>query len=159
MSDQADEQNPETDVGSDDAAVEAAIAARVAPESLQVRFTPEALSQAERLANETPAYQGLPLRVYIEGKGCDGFYYGVAFDPATEADLCYRLGPLDVVVDPDSFRFIHGSLVTWVDDERGRGFLVENPHQRRYRGKFFKRKSWQERLTGTSANPDIETTL
>ena len=50
-----------------------------------ITLSPEALLAARALLAEHPEWQGLPLRVYIDGKGCDGFYYGVTFDAATEA--------------------------------------------------------------------------
>lgn len=119
---------------------------------MTVTFSPEALTEAERLAATEPAYQGLPVRVYIEGKGCDGFYYGVAFAPELPGDTRFAQGSLTVVVDKDSLQFLEDSVVTWVDDERGKGFLVENPNHKKFRGKFYKKKSWQDRLTATSSS-------
>ncbi len=110
-------------------------------------FTPEAAAEAERLARDEAAYRDKPLRVYIDGKGCDGFYYGVAFDERLPEDLAFPLGSLTVVVDTGSLPFLTGASVTWVNDERGRGFLVEHPDAKRFRGKFFKKKAWQEKLT------------
>jgi iron-sulfur cluster assembly accessory protein len=115
-----------------------------------VTLTPEALSEAERLATTEPLYHGRPLRIYLEGKGCDGFYYGVAFDELLPGDATFAQGALRLVIDADSLPFLEGSTVTWVDDERGRGFLVDNPQHRRFRGKFFKKKAWQARLTSSS---------
>lgn len=119
---------------------------------MTVTFSPEALKEAEHLAATEPAYKDLPLRVYIEGKGCDGFYYGVAFGAEEPDDTKITQGSLTIVVDKDSLQFLDESTVIWVDDERGRGFLVENPHQKKFRGKFFKKKVWQERLTPTSSS-------
>ena len=119
---------------------------------MAVTFSEEALKQAEHLARTEPAYQGLPVRVYIEGKGCDGFYYGVAFGSEQPGDTRFEQGSLVIVVDQDSLQFLDESVVTWVDDERGRGFLVENPNHKKFRGKFYKKKVWQERLTSTSSS-------
>ena len=118
----------------------------LAPSELEVRLSPEALAEALRLAEANPQYQGRALRVYIEGKGCDGFYYGVSFDAGAGDDVRFPHAGIDVVVDHQSLRFLFGATVAWVDDERGRGFLVENPNHRRYRGKFFKRQAWQTAL-------------
>lgn len=117
---------------------------------MSVTFSPEALREAEKLAQTEPAYAGLPVRVYIEGKGCDGFYYGVAFAAEQPGDARFEQGSLVIVVDQDSLQFLDDSVVTWIDDERGRGFLVENPNHKKFRGKFYKKKAWQERLTGAS---------
>lgn len=128
-------------------ALDELLASDALPRELEVRLNDEALTQALELARSEPAYHGLPLRVYLEGKGCDGFYYGVSFADRIDGDLTFAHQGLDVVVDRDSFRFLMGAVVTWIDDERGRGFLVVNPHHKRFRGKFFKRKAWQDALT------------
>ena len=115
-----------------------------------ISLTPEALQIAERMATEDPANSGLALRLYLEGKGCDGFYYGVTFSAPLAEDITFSQGTLTLVIDKAALEFMHGSIVSWVDDERGRGFLVENPQHKRFRGKFFKRKSWQDKLTSSS---------
>jgi iron-sulfur cluster insertion protein len=121
------------------------------PEELRIRLTPEALAAARALADAEPRYAGLALRVYLDGKGCDGFYYGVTFDPETADDVVFPHDGLRVVADKQTLRFVLGATVTWIDDERGRGFLVDNPGHKRYRGKFYKRKAWQEALTTKDA--------
>ena len=54
---------------------------------------------------------------------------------------------INIVVDPDTYTFCKGSVIEWVDDDRGQGFLVENPNHKKFRGKFYKRQSWQKALT------------
>lgn len=146
-----EDQTTSTPTGNDDVAVDLQdlnelLAAGPLPDELHPRLTPDALLQARRLGTETPEYQGLALRLYLEGKGCDGFYYGVSFDARSPDDVVFPQEGLELVVDRQSLRFLFGALITWIDDERGQGFLVENPGHRRYRGKFFKRKAWQAAL-------------
>ena len=89
------------------------------------------------------------LRIYLEGKGCDGFFYGVTFDHKAPEDIEFgklRESELALISDPATLEFIKGSIVDWVDDERGAGFLVENPKHSNYRGKFFKREIWKQKL-------------
>ena len=116
-----------------------------------IKLTERAIEKAHELRCNKAEWHGLSLRLYLDGKGCDGFFYGVTFDKPSDTDLHFRQiwnkQLLDVVVDPETLRFVQGSIVEWVDDERGAGFLVENPKHRQFRGKFFKRKIWQERLT------------
>ena len=116
-----------------------------------ITLTPEAQAAAREMRAGTPEWSALALRVYIDGKGCDGFYYGVSFDPPTAQDQTFACGDLTIVVDPDSYRFIAGSHVIWVDDERGKGFLVENPRHRQFRGKFYKRPAWQDEMARRQA--------
>lgn len=108
-------------------------------------LSPKALKEAERIQAES--YPGQSLRLYIDGKGCDGFFYGVTFDQSSENDLHFPQGSLDCIIDPEAYIFCKGSSIDWIDDERGRGFLVDNPNQRHFRGKFYKKAAWQKKLT------------
>ncbi len=114
-------------------------------------LSPEAHRKALELQNDFPRYRNLPLRLYVEGKGCDGFTYGVSFDDSAPDDLHFVQDGLSCIIDPQSLEFCKGSQIEWVDDERGTGFLVENPNQRKFRGKFYKRKAWLERFEGAKA--------
>ncbi len=115
-------------------------------EKPSIRLTEAAVKATHELVAEDPMRKEQSLRLYLEGKGCDGFYYGVSFDSASEEDLHFPHEGIDLVADPDTYEFCKGSIIDWVDDERGRGFLVDNPEHRKFRGKFYKRKVWQERL-------------
>ena len=111
-----------------------------------VTLSTDAMDMARKLQQESPALVDQSLRLYLDGKGCDGFFYGVSFDQKSTEDHEFFQGGISLVVDPDTLEFVTGSTINWVDDERGRGFLVDNPNQRKYRGKFYKRQAWQERL-------------
>lgn len=119
------------------------------PDVIQIHLTSTAVAAALRLRTEKLEFSGLSLRIYLAGKGCDGFEYGVTFDAAAAGDHHFPRGPeaeLDVIVDTPTLEFVDGSTIDWVDDARGQGFLVENPNSRRFRGKFYKRKAWLDRL-------------
>jgi len=117
-----------------------------------IYISPKALSEALEMQTHTARYRNLPLRLYIEGKGCDGFYYGVSFDSQSPDDLVFpQEGGLLLIIDPPAFEFCQGCTIEWIDDERGTGFLVENPYQWKFRGKFFKRKAWIEKLVGNQS--------
>lgn len=125
-------------------------------ESTDIQLSPDALRMALHLRETTPEFQHKSLRVYIDGKGCDGFEYGVTFDEPTAEDYVSQQGELELIVDKDTHQFVVGSSLEWVDDERGKGFVVENPNHKKFRGKFFKRKSWQQRLLKTHEGPPPE---
>lgn len=112
-----------------------------------VVFSAEAIAAALDLQLKTPAYQGMQIRIYIDGKGCDGFYYGVTFDQKDPADISFFQNNLEMIVDPETLKYINGSTVEWVNDERGTGFLVTNPSHKKFKGKFFKRENWQQRMS------------
>jgi len=121
-----------------------------------IQMTERAICKALELQKETPEWQDKILRLYLDGKGCDGFFYGVTFDDAIEGDLQVPVEKegytLPLLVDPDTHPFVENVLIDWVDDTRGTGFFVYNPDQRKYRGKFFKRPAWQEKLAAKVAS-------
>ena len=109
-------------------------------------LTPAAVEQAKRLREENHEHHGKSLRLYIEGKGCDGFFYGVTFDHKEQSDRHFLIDTLSCIIDAQTLEYCEGSVIDWISDERGTGFLVENPSQRKYRGKFFKRKVFRDKL-------------
>lgn len=117
-------------------------------EDQRVHLTPAALKAALKFRDDVPDYRDQDLRLYLSGKGCDGFDYGVAFDRQEPEDQVFEHGVLKIVVDRKSLPFVAGATIDWVNDERGSGFLVENPNHKKFRGKFYKRANWQERLLG-----------
>ncbi|MEY4631649.1 MAG: hypothetical protein RIQ81_1769 [Pseudomonadota bacterium] len=121
-----------------------------------ITLTENAVAAAITLRDSNQDWSNLDLRIYLSGKGCDGFDYGVTFDQREEKDVTVTFGAVTVIIDPETVQFVRGSTLEWVDDERGKGFLVENPNHKKFRGKFFRRKGWQERLNG--AAPTEETT-
>jgi len=69
------------------------------------------------------------LRVYISGQTCSGFQYGMALDnKPRETDSSFESEGLTVLVDEMSIQHMAGATVDYIDDERGKGFLVENPN-------------------------------
>lgn len=131
------------------------------PEAKGFVFTKAAIAQTLLLAQEEPHRQFSALRIYLAGKICDGFTYGVQFDEPLTTDHCFALragehgqefaaaaGPVpQVICDQESYPFLRGSTIDYVDDERGRGYLVTNPHHTDYAGKFYKDPAWQAELT------------
>jgi iron-sulfur cluster insertion protein len=114
--------------------------------SMMLTTTEAAAKAVQLLRVENPDYKHLPLRVYIDGKGCDGFYYGVTFDPKLPTDFMFHSNNLELIVDPSTLQFVFGSVIDWISDDRGTGFLVLNPNHERFRGKFYKKKAWSQVL-------------
>jgi len=108
-----------------------------------VTLSEEAALATRQLIAESAENQFKPLRLYLDGKGCDGFFYGVSFDERLDGDHEFiHDDQITIVVDDDTLEFVQGATINWVDDERGRGYLVDNPSHKKYRGKFFKRPKW-----------------
>lgn len=117
--------------------------ASIRPELL---LSDRAIAAAKQFQAENENWRGQPLRVYLSGKGCDGFDYGVCFDQQDPNDQVFDIQTIRLICDPETFKFIAGSTIDFVDDERGRGFIVENPRHKQFRGKFYRRKGWEDRL-------------
>lgn len=106
-----------------------------------IQFTDRAVLQARMYQDTHAQARGKMLRVWIADKNCDGFQYGVAFDDAQEGDHELHFGSLTVLVDPGTAQYIGGAEVDYVEDERGKGFLVQHPEADKFRGKFFLKTS------------------
>lgn len=69
------------------------------------------------------------LRIAVVGGGCSGFQYDLSLaDKASENDEVFRFGDLPVYVDKNSFLYLKGTVVDYVNDLRGSGFVFENPN-------------------------------
>ena len=90
----------------------------------------------------------MDLRLYLDGKGCDGFFYGVTFDNKTRRSYFENScddQKLNIIVDQKTLEFTEGSLISWSIHDGTEGFLVENPRHRKFRGSFIKNfgeKEW-----------------
>ncbi len=111
-----------------------------------IKLDHDAYQQALTYQASHDDFRNKSLRLYIEGKGCDGFYYGVTFDDPEESDLMFKQDTISIIIDSESYIFCKDVTITWVDDDRGRGFLVHNHNQKKFRGKFYKRQAWQKIL-------------
>ncbi len=111
-----------------------------------VSFTTEALEMAKQMQIQQVIEDKKSLRLYIDGKGCDGFYYGVCFDSKMDGDKIFDHQGIELLVDNEAFGFVAGSSIEWVDDDPGKGFLVNNPRHHQFRGKFYKKSDWQNKI-------------
>ena len=71
----------------------------------------------------------LALRVYVAGGGCSGLQYGMALDENIEpGDETFAFGPITLVVDSTSLRYLSGAVVDYIHTDMGGGFKIENPN-------------------------------
>lgn len=121
-----------------------------------ISVTDAAFAQARTFWDTQPEFKGLPLRIYISGKECSGFLYGVTFDGKTSDDVvCASSSDIELICDQKTLGFVKGSTVDWADDERGRGFVVENPSDRKFRGKFYQRPDWEKKVYGDTPAENV----
>ncbi|SRR5581483_5372328 len=90
-------------------------------------------SAAEKV-NELLDKEGLRgqkhLRIFVQGGGCAGFSYGMAFDDADEAsgDLVLQSNGTIVIIDSASASYLNGAEIDYVDGLMGQGFTFANPN-------------------------------
>lgn len=93
-----------------------------------ISFSTKAVQKVQEFASQMPEAEGKDLRIFIQGVGCSGFAYGFTFDEQRDGDTVVEDGGLKVLVDPNSAPHLAGSTVDFVEDERGSGFMVDNPN-------------------------------
>lgn len=95
-----------------------------------VLLTPAAVQVVRGLLKDRNLDETYGLRVYIAGRTCSGLQYGMALDnEVRETDSVSESEGLKVFVDDQSIQYMAGATVDYIDDERGKGFLVDNPNQ------------------------------
>jgi len=93
-----------------------------------ITVTPSAVQAINDLINERNL-EGYALRLFVSGKTCSGYQYGMSLDDAiAETDVSIKVDNIKVVVDNASIEYLKGAKLDFIDDERGKGFLVDNPN-------------------------------
>lgn len=90
-------------------------------------ITEKAAQAVRDYAEAMPDVAGKQLRIFVERGGCSGVRYGFSFDDHRDGDTVLDASGLTVLLDESSARMLDGATVDFVDDERGRGFVVDNP--------------------------------
>ncbi len=91
-----------------------------------IEVTPEAATKLQELRADDP--KRAFLRLYVAGRSCCSFMYGLAFAESTEdSDAVTQAAGLKVAIDAQSLPYCDGAKVEWVDGPEGTGFLVRNP--------------------------------
>ncbi len=93
-----------------------------------VQLTDSAKNKVKDFATKNASYQGKAFRVYVQGGGCHGFSYGFTFDEKREGDEINKNGDVDVLIDPQSAKYLNGAQIDYVEDLKGAGFVIENPN-------------------------------
>jgi iron-sulfur cluster insertion protein len=72
---------------------------------------------------------GFGLRVYVQGGGCSGFKYGMAYEEKEAEDDCVlEANGLRIFVDPYSAPMLIGTQIDYNDGLQGAGFAIKNPN-------------------------------
>lgn len=92
-----------------------------------VSLTESAAAQVKHLIATDPENAGKTLRVFVESGGCSGMQYGMVFDEPRPDDTSTQFFGVNLLVDPFSAEYLHGTVVDYVDALTGGGFKIINP--------------------------------
>ena len=114
-----------------------------------LEFTEEALRQMELILENDETIKDKVVRLLIDGKGCEGFRYGLGFTLPREDDLVvFPKGrstqiraSFSLSLDPFTAYYTKQGVVDFIQDfDRDlEGFVVTNVYQSQYSGKFWKK--------------------
>lgn len=77
-------------------------------------------------AEEDP---NMPLRVFVQGGGCQGFQYGFQFEEkAAEDDEIIERDGVTFLVDSLSMQYLVGAEIDFKEDLEGSQFVIRNPN-------------------------------
>jgi iron-sulfur cluster assembly accessory protein len=90
-----------------------------------IELTPVAQAKLLEVRDIEPARQ--VLRVFVRGKTCSGYAYGLALDDAAASeDAVFEQGGIRVAIDPLSLQYVDGARIDYVETSEGSGFIVTN---------------------------------
>lgn len=93
-----------------------------------IKFTDACVAKVKELlcAESNP---NMPLRVFVQGGGCQGFQYGFQFEEkAEDEDTIIVRDGVQFLVDSLSFQYLVGSEIDFRDDLEGSQFVIRNPN-------------------------------
>lgn len=91
-------------------------------------ITPLAANKVRELMAEREL-EGYALRVFVQGGGCSGLSYGMAFEEQIyEQDSVVEADGVRLVIDPMSLSYMAGAEIDFVDSLMGGGFAINNPN-------------------------------
>lgn len=93
-----------------------------------ITLTDNAALHLRQLLEEKNAPQGVGLRVQVEKGGCAGWQYTMKVDQAAGQDQIFSHQGVSLIVDEQSFPYLKGCCIDYVEALNDSGFRVENPN-------------------------------
>jgi iron-sulfur cluster assembly accessory protein len=101
---------------------------------MMIQLTEQAI-KAVKSFREGEGRKAVGLRISVVGGGCSGFQYDLTLvEKGSDADEIYTFGDLPVYVDKTSLLYLKGTVLDYVNDLRGSGFVFQNPNAHSYCG-------------------------
>ncbi|MFA5405127.1 MAG: iron-sulfur cluster assembly accessory protein [Ignavibacteria bacterium] len=97
-----------------------------------VNVTDNAIKEIKKIMEENKIPADFNLRIGVKGGGCSGLSYSLGFDAESKpTDNVIEKDGVKILVDMKSFLFLSGTEIDFIDDEKGRGFVFNNPNAQR----------------------------
>jgi len=95
---------------------------------IPVSFTEGAMFELHKLRANLDINESPYLRIGVNGGGCSGLNYLLAFDKKDEKDNVYDLEGIEVVINKAHVMYILGMEIDWEKGLNNRGFSFNNPN-------------------------------
>ena len=93
-----------------------------------ITLTEGAVTQLQKLMQESQIPEEYGLRVGVKGGGCSGFSYVLGFDEVKEKDDIFEISGIRVLMDKAHGLYLLGMEIDWVEGLNNRGFTFNNPN-------------------------------
>ncbi len=95
-----------------------------------IQLTANAAQVIKSLRAERNLDESFALRVYVAGRSCSGYQYGMVLDnKPQDTDSTFENDGVRLLVDEISIQYLLGSTIDYINDEHSQGFLVNNPNE------------------------------
>jgi iron-sulfur cluster assembly protein len=93
-------------------------------------ITADAAEQIRNIRRENQIPDTHGLRIGIQGGGCCGPSYVLAFDDKVEStDKVFQSEGISIYVDEENLEGLSGTTLEYVDGPNGKGFRFDNPNR------------------------------
>ena len=93
-----------------------------------ITLTASAIIHLKQLLASKTAAGPAGLRLQVEKGGCAGMQYTMQVDAPKPADQIFAQDGVSVLVDTESYSYLQGSTIDYVDALNDSGFKLENPN-------------------------------
>lgn len=92
-----------------------------------IEITESAVSHLRELLVGRDSELRMGLRLQVTRGGCAGMQYEMKVDQVGEGDVVNERDGVAVMIDPESLKFLEGSVIDYEDGLNDSGFKVRNP--------------------------------
>lgn len=95
--------------------------------SLMINISPAATKEITRLKSKF-ANPELTFRLQVQPGGCLGWIYKLNFDTPTQSDYFYQSNGINIIIAPESIKYLNGLTLDYSEDLMGGAFRFHNPN-------------------------------